>query len=187
MSFGSAFAQAALPPNPLGPPPNLVVEAARSLGINTCLTAITRISSLAIAGSRTHDVLVDWDRAQPDRGAFFSLLGVNFGATSLAATITVIPQESNGCTLAAERISVAPYACRSIAEVELKGYTATALLPTFTVYTQPSDPGSSVSLLDSPPGCLVIRRYVQYGWKDPAAAAAAPAVAAPPAARPATR
>jgi hypothetical protein len=149
---------------------NLVAEAARGLGITTCLPAITRLAALATAGSRSHDILVDWDRAQPDRGAFFTLLGVNFGGQSVAATMTVIPQGDNGCTISAERISVAPYTCRSIADVELKGYTATSLLPTFTVYTLASDPGSSVSLLDSPPNCLVIRRYVQYGWKDPAAA-----------------
>ena len=52
------------------------------------------------------------------------------------------------------------------------GYTATRLLPTFTVYTLAQDPGSSVSLIDSPPSCLVIRRYVQYHWKEPVGARA---------------
>jgi hypothetical protein len=148
---------------------NLAAEAASSLGVKTCLPAVTRISALAIAGSRNHDVLVDWDRAQPDAGPFFSLMGVNFGGQSVAATLMAVPQGNDGCTIAAERISVAPFTCQSIAEVELKDYSATRLLPTFTVYTQASDPGSSVSLIDSPPSCLVIRRFVQYGWKEPAA------------------
>jgi hypothetical protein len=160
---------------PVGPaPPNLVAEAARSLGVKRCLPAISRLSAVAVAGSRAHDVLIDWDRAQPDGGPFFSLLGINFAGQSLAATITAIPQGDGGCTISAERVSVAPFTCQSIAEVELTGYSATHLLPTFTVYTQAQDPGSSVTLIDSPPSCLVIRRYVQYGWKDPAAAAAAP-------------
>lgn len=161
-----------LPPAPnFAPatPPNLVVEAARTLGVVKCLPAITRLSTVAIAGSRTHDVLVDWDRAKPDGGPFFSLVGVSFGQQSLAATITAVPQGDNGCTIAAERISVAPYTCQSIAQVELNGYTATQLLPTFTVYTQAQDPGASVTLIDNPPSCLVIRRHVQYGWTDPAA------------------
>jgi hypothetical protein len=153
-----------------GPAPNLVARAARELGVVTCLAAVDRLSSVAIAGSRNHDVLIDWDRAQPDSGPFFSLSGINFAGQSIAATITAIPDTNKGCTVAAERISVAPFTCQSIAEVELKGYTATPLLPTFTVYSSPQDPGSSVSLIDSPPSCLVIRRLVRYGWKDSAAA-----------------
>jgi hypothetical protein len=66
-----------------------------------------------VQGARSHDVLLDWDRKQPD------------------------------------------------AE------------PVFSVYTDPKEPTSSVSLIDSPPGCLVIRRFVEYGWKDPGAAGAA--------------
>ena len=168
LGLGPVLAQTAAPAAP-----NLLVEAARSLGIQQCLPAVTRLASLAVAGSRMHDVLVDWDRAKPDGGPFFSLLGINYGGQSIAATITTIPQ-SDGCTVAAERISVAPYTCQSIAQVELKGYTANALLPTFTVYTRADDPGASVSLIDSPPGCLVIRRHVQYAWKDPAQNPSAP-------------
>lgn len=160
-------------PSPGAPPqPNLLQEAARSVGVRKCLPAVERLSALAIAGSRNHDVLADWDRAHPDDGAFFSLMGINYGGQSIAATITTIPQPDGSCTLAAERISVAPFTCQSIAEVELRGYRPTPLLPTFTVYTRPDDPGASVSLIDSPPGCLVIRRHVQYAWRDPGAAPA---------------
>ena len=168
LASGTLCAQGAVPAAAPSEP-NLVAEAARSLGIAHCLPAINRLSALAIAGSRGHDVLVDWDRAQPDAGPFFSLIGINFAGQSLAATITAVPQGNSGCTVSAERISVAPYTCQSIADVELRGYSVTRLLPTFTVYTQAQDPGSSVSLIASPPGCLVIRRYVNYGWKDPAA------------------
>lgn len=146
---------------------NLLSEAARAVGVRQCGVAIERLSALAIQGSRSHDVLVDWDRAQPDAGPFFSLMGINFQGQSIAATITAVPQGNDGCTVAAERVSVAPYTCESIASVELKGYAAHRLLPNFTVYTAQADPGASVSLIDSPPSCLVIRRHVQYGWKAP--------------------
>jgi hypothetical protein len=151
-------------------PANLAAEAAHAVGVTTCLPAITRLSALAVAGSKNHDMLMDWDHAQPDAGPFFSMLGINFGGQSLAATITAVPDAAKGCTVSAERISVAPFTCQSIADVELKGYSATRLLPTFTVYSLAQDPGSSVSLIDSPPSCLVIRRYVQYNWKEPAGA-----------------
>jgi hypothetical protein len=155
---------------PQGPQPqnNLLAEAARDIGVKQCLPAIDRLSALAVAGSQRHDLLVDWDRQGPDTGPFFSLMGISYGPQSVAATIMAVPQGNGGCTVSAERISVAPYTCKSIADVELKGYAATSLLPTFTVYTLKTDPGASVSLIDSPPGCLVIRRHVQYRWVDPA-------------------
>jgi hypothetical protein len=156
---------------PVPPGPNLLLEAARAVGVKRCLEAVERLSILAIAGSRNHDVLIDWDRKQPDAGPFFSMMGVSFGQQSIAATITAIPSADDSCTVSAERISVAPFTCQSIADVELKGYALTRLLPSFNVYTQPADPGASVSLIDSPPGCLVIRRHVQYAWKGAPAGA----------------
>lgn len=163
--------------------PNLLAEAAQSVGVKQCHSVVARLATLAIAGASAHDVLVDWDRARPDAGPFFSLVGVSYGqGQSAAATITVVPQPDGGCTVAAERISVAPFTCQSIAQAELKGYVGAALLPNFNVYTLRSDPGATVSLIDSPPSCLVIRRHVQYGWKDPAGT---PPAAAP--SQPATR
>lgn len=153
---------------------NLLEAAAQGVGVKQCLAAVARLSALAVAGSRSHDVLVDWDRAKPDAGPFFSLLGVNYGGQSAAATITAVPQQNGECTVAAERISVAPFTCQSIAQVELKGYQATSLLPNFTVYTLANDPGASVSLIESPPTCLVIRRHVQYNWKPAAASPVTP-------------
>ena len=120
-----------------------------------------------------HDVLLDWDRQRPDAGPLFSLIGLEFPNAGVAASITAVPDvASNTCTVAAERISVAPFTCASIAQQELPGYQMTRLLPIYAVYTDPKEPTSSVSLIDSPPGCLIIRRFVEYNWKDPAATAA---------------
>ena len=155
--------------------------AAASVGVKRCLPAITRLASLTVQGSRAHDVLLDWDRKRPDAGPVFSLIGIQFPNAGVAASITAIPDDSGACTVSAERISVAPFTCASVAEQELKNYKRTPLLPIYTVYTDDKEPTSSVSLIDSPPGCLVIRRYVEYGWRDPNAPvpAAAPAGQAP--------
>ncbi|BEP70489.1 MULTISPECIES: hypothetical protein [unclassified Variovorax] len=176
---GSALAQGVLAPP--AAPLDTLTRAAASVGVQRCLPAITRLATLTVQGSRAHDVLLDWDRKRPDAGPVFSLVGIQYPNAGVAASITAIPDDSGACTVAAERISVAPFTCASVAEQELKNYKRTPLLPIYTVYTDDKEPTSSVSLIDSPPGCLVIRRYVEYGWRDPNAPvpAAAPAGQAP--------
>jgi hypothetical protein len=180
---GAALAQGVLVPQaPAAPPQDTLTRAATSVGIKRCLPAITRLATLTVQGSRGHDVLLDWDRKRPDSGPMFSLIGIQYPNAGVAASITAIPDDTGGCTVSAERISVAPFTCASVAEQELKNYRVTQLLPIYAVYTDDKEPTSSVSLIDSPPGCLVIRRYVEYGWRDPSAAAAAtPAAPAAPA------
>ena len=177
---GSALAQGVLAPP--APPQDTLTRAATSVGVKRCLPAITRLATLTVQGSRSHDVLLDWDRKRPDSGPMFSLIGIQYPNAGVAASITAIPDDTGGCTVSAERISVAPFTCASVAEQELKSYRVTQLLPIYAVYTDDKEPTSSVSLIDSPPGCLVIRRYVEYGWRDPSAAGAAAATPASPAA-----
>ncbi len=177
---GAALAQGVLvPAGPPAAPQDMLTRAATSVGIRRCLPAISRLSALTVQGSRSHDVLLDWDRKRPDAGPMFSLIGIQYPNAGVAGSITAIPDESGNCTVSAERISVAPFTCESVAQQELARYRMTRLLPNYAVYTDDKEPTSSVSLIDSPPGCLVIRRYVEYGWKDPAAAPAG----APPAKR----
>ena len=160
------------------PPPaqDILTRAASSVGVKRCLPAISRLSGMTVQGARSHDVLLDWDRKQPDDGPVFSLIGLEYTNAGVAASITAIPESGGACTVSAERISVAPYTCASIAQQELVGYQMTKLLPIFSVYTDPKEPNSSVSLIDSPPGCLVIRRFVEYHWKNPAEAGPPPSV-----------
>jgi len=176
---GAAFAQGVLVPQaPPAQPQDTLTRAATSVGVKRCLPAITRLSTLTVQGSRSHDVLLDWDRKRPDGGPMFSLIGMEFPNAGVAASITAVPDDSGACTVSAERISVAPFTCASVGQQELSAYKMTRLLPNYTVYTDEKEPTSSVSLIDSPPGCLIIRRYVEYGWRDPAAAGASPAGAA---------
>ncbi len=175
----AALAQGVLVPQaPPAAAQDKLTRAATSVGVKRCLPAISRLSALTVQGSRSHDVLLDWDRRRPDAGPMFSLVGIEYPNAGVAGSITAIPDDSGNCTVSAERISVAPFTCESVAQQELAGYRMTRLLPNFAVYTDDREPTSSVSLIDSPPGCLVIRRYVEYGWKDPGtvptAATAAP-------------
>jgi len=167
---GTALAQGVLAP-PAAPAEKLS-QAAASVGIKRCLPAIQRLSTLTVQGSRSHDILLDWDKQQPDAGPMFSLIGIEYPNAGVAASITAVPDAGGTCTVSAERISVAPFTCASIAQQELSTHRMARLLPNYTVYIDDKEPTSSVSLIDSPPGCLVIRRFVEYKWRDPAAPAA---------------
>ncbi len=158
-------------PAPSAAPTGLVQDkltrAAASVGVKRCLPAISRLATLNVQGSRNHDVLLDWDRKNPDAGPVFSLIGLEYPNAGVAASITAVPEPGGACSIAAERISVAPFTCASIAQQELADHQMTRLLPNYAVYVDVKEPTSSVSLIDSPPGCLVIRRYVDYNWKEP--------------------
>ena len=98
-------------------------------------------------------------------------MGIEYPNAGVAASFTAVPDTTGTCSVAAERISVAPFTCASVAQQELGSYRMTRLLPNYTVYIDDKEPNSSVSLIDSPPGCLVIRRFVDYHWQDPTASA----------------
>ncbi len=151
----------------VSPPPNAAVSAIQNVGVKTCATAIERLSRLAIDRTVGHDLLLDWDRKKADAAPVFSLIGLQYANSGAAMSLTAVPSNDGSCTVAAERISSAPVSCQIVAESELRGMRATHLLPTFSVYADPNDRTATVSLIDAPPGCLVIRRYVEYNWQLP--------------------
>lgn len=162
---GFAQAQSVLAPPQAARVQNALSTAAANVGLTACKPALDRLSSLAINGTRNNDVLLDWDRKRPATSPVFAMVGLEYPNGGAAMSITTIPDGSGGCSVAAERISSAPIACEAVAGQELNGYRATRLLSNMTVYTDGKDPNSTVSLIDTPPGCLVIRRYVELNWK----------------------
>lgn len=169
-----AVPQGVLAP-PATAPQNTLAIAVANIGLTACQSALERLSSLGVQGTRANDVLVDWDRKRPATSSVFSMIGLEYANGGGAMTVNSVPEADGSCSLSAERITVAPFTCASVAQQELGGTQRTQLLPNFSVYTDSKDRTSSVSLIDSPPGCLVIRRYVEFNWKDPGAPAAAPA------------
>jgi len=145
-------------------PTNLLIQAGQTLGFHRCASALDQISARVLAGTRKHDIVLDWDRAHPDSGPFFSLTGMQFPAVSALLSLSIIPQENQSCAILVERISSAPIACHEVARSELAGYRATALVQAVTVYTSPAHAHEVVTLVDTPPACLIVRRQVDYGW-----------------------
>ena len=170
---GSVLAQAVLA-QPQAAPPNALAAAAQNLGLARCGPALERLSALGVQGARGNDVLVDWDRKRAATSPVFSMIGLDYGNGGAAMTVTAVPEADGSCSVSAERIAVAPIPCASVARQELPGTQRTQLLPNFAVHTDPKDRTSSVSLIDAPPGCLVIRRYVEFNWKDTPGPAALP-------------
>ncbi len=138
---------------------------------SACVSAGRRsstLTNLALDGVRGNDVLLDWDRRKKDSSPVFTLIGLDYPNGGAAFSMTAIPNDKGECSISAERISAAPVACNALAQQELAGYRMTRLLPTMAVYVDPKDDSAStVSLIDSPPGCLVIRRYVSFNWTPP--------------------
>lgn len=163
------LAQSVLAPARVAGPQNTLALAGASAGVKQCLPSLTALSALGIQGTSNNDVLLDWDRKRAASASpVFSLIGLDFPGAGAAMSVNAIPEPDGSCSILAERISVAPFACKTVAQQELTGYQATPLLSHMTVYTEPKDPGSSVSLIDTPPGCLVIRRYVKFSAKSAA-------------------
>lgn len=141
---------------------NALAAAVNNVGAKQCGSQITALSALGVQGASNNDVLLDWDHKRVNGSPIFSLIGLDYPSNAAAMSITAVPEADGTCSMSAERISVAPVACKTVAAQELQGYRATPLLRHMTVYTDGKDAGSSVSLIDSSPGCLVIRRYVAF-------------------------
>ena len=143
----------------------ILAKAAESVGVRQCLAAVATVSSRANVGATAQDVILDWDHGTPDAQAFFSLTGLEFGSRSAALSLTVVPEAGGGCSIMAERISGAPIACAVVAKSELTGYVGHPLLNTVEVFVNPRTPRETVTLVNTPPGCLIIRRQADYNWR----------------------
>ncbi|NML31018.1 hypothetical protein [Paraburkholderia antibiotica] len=161
-SFPAAFAQGVLVPQADQGPRNSLMQAASAIGARQCAPALNELSSLGVKGTTNNDVLFDWDRARGGNSAIFSLIGLESANGNAAMSLTGVPEADGSCSVSAERISVEPADCAAVARKQLPGYQGTRLLSHMMVYTDGKTPGSSVSLIDSKPGCLVIRRYVMF-------------------------
>ena len=167
-SSGHSFAQNVLAPEAqTGQSRNTLALFAASVGVRQCLPALTALSALGIRDTRNNDVLLDWDRTRPASSPVFSLIGLEYPTDNATMSVTAVPESDGSCSVSAERISFAPITCKLVARKELPGYQAAQLLHRMMVYTDAHDPGSSVSLIDSSSGCLVIRRYVKFSLLMP--------------------
>ncbi|MGZ2747238.1 hypothetical protein [Burkholderia stagnalis] len=150
---------------PANPPAiTVLAKAAQSVGIRRCYPAVDQVSNRMFANTRHADVALDWDRGDPDGEPLFSLSGLEYSNASAVLSLTTVPAPAGGCTILVERISSAPLPCREVARSELPGYRATPLVKAVTVYTEPSRSRETVTLVDAPPACLIVRRQVQYRW-----------------------
>jgi hypothetical protein len=158
-----AQSRSLLPEAPVAPQ-NLLAQAAAQVGLKRCLSAVTQVSSRALTGSTKHDIVFDWDHVHPDQGPFFSLTGMEFKSATALLSLSVAPLQTGNCAILVERISSAPIKCQEVANSELRGYHATPLVHAVTVYTTPTRPSETVTLVEAPPSCLIVRRQADYNW-----------------------
>jgi hypothetical protein len=146
------------------PAATALAKAAQAVGIRRCYQAVDQVSSRMFANTRHADVALDWDRGNPDGEPMFSLSGLEYADGSAVLSLTTVPEPSGGCTILVERISNESKPCAEVARSELSGYRATRLVKAVTVYTVPSRPRETVTLVDTPQACLIVRRQAQYRW-----------------------
>lgn len=149
---------------PLGNQIPILAQAANSIGIKRCYGAIAQISTRASSDSKKQDIVVDWDHRNPDDRPFFSLTAIEYPSAAAVLSLTAVGQPGGACSVLAERISSAAVACKEVARSELVGYHASPLVRAITVYNNPARPRETVTLVDAPPSCLIIRRQVEYDW-----------------------
>ncbi|WP_193102479.1 hypothetical protein [Burkholderia sp. Z1] len=142
----------------------VLAKSAREVGIRRCYAAVDQVSARMFANTRHVDVALDWDRRDPDVEPFFALAGLEYPNASAVLSLTTVPAQSGGCTILVERISSAPLSCNAVAASELRGYKGTELVKAVTVYANPGRSRETVTLVDTPPACLIIRRQVQFRW-----------------------
>jgi hypothetical protein len=117
-----------------------------------------------LAGAQHVDVALDWDRRNPDGEPFFALTALEYANAAAVMSLTTMPASAGGCTILVERISSEAQACKAVAKSELRDYKGTRLVAAVTVYANPTRPRETVTLVDAPPACLIIRRQVQFRW-----------------------
>ncbi|CAJ0809156.1 hypothetical protein LMG19083_04862 [Ralstonia psammae] len=146
------------------PAPTVLANAARTVGIRQCYSAVEQIAARVVGAAPQQDVVLDWDHAAPDAAPFFALSGFVAGAGPEVMTLATVPNERGTCAVLAERITPSPLACPVVATRELAGYRGTALVPGVQVYANPNRPHETVTLITAKPACLVLRRQVEYRW-----------------------
>ena len=145
-------------------PTTVLAQAAQSVGVRRCYSAINLVSSRVFSDAQHEDVVLDWDHKSPDTAPFFSLSGMEYQSGAAVFSLTTVPALMGGCAILAERISSAPLSCKDVARSELAGYHGTPLVKAVTVYTAPGRPRETVTLVDAPPSCVIVRRQVQFEW-----------------------
>lgn len=142
----------------------LLTQAARQLGIRKCLPAIAAISERGTAGATQQDIVLDWDRRQPDNAPVFALTGLGIGQQRAALTITAIPLQVGNCAVMVERISQASVDCTAVATNEFPNYPSAPLIDKIRVYQNPVNANETYTLISSDKSCLIIRRQSSFQW-----------------------
>ncbi|QVN22999.1 hypothetical protein [Burkholderia pyrrocinia] len=153
-----------LPPEAPNRSQTVLAQAARTIGVRRCQAAVDQVSNRMFAQAKHTDVALDWDRNNPDGEPFFSLSGLEYQDTSAVLSLTTVPSTSGGCTILVERISSAPTSCKEVVRSTLAGYKSTPLVKAVTVYVNPARPRETVTLIDAPPSCLIVRRQTEFHW-----------------------
>jgi hypothetical protein len=142
----------------------VLARAAQQVGVRQCAQAVEAVSRRMSSGTAREDVILDWDHLHPDGEPLFSMTGLQYANNAALLSLTAVPEAADNCAVLVERISVSPKACPAVVHQDLTGWRGTSLVRWVGVYANPALPRETVTLVDAPHACLVLRRQVAYGW-----------------------
>ena len=148
-------------------PTPLVVLAAKKIGIQACLPAITQVAYKYTAGATDQDITLDWNRKAPNSAPFFSMTAMSHGTEHAVLSITAIPLDRHGCALMVQRVFSSTDSCSLIAQRDLSAYVGGRLIDGVLVYSDPSHPQSNYTLVQNSNNCAVIFRTDIPRWSPP--------------------
>lgn len=145
----------------------LVVLAAKKLGIQACLPALTQAAEENTKGATDQDIVLDWNRKSPNSSPFFTMTALGSGSEHAVLSITAIPLPRRGCALMVQRVFSSPESCSVIAQRDLSAYVGGRLIEGVLVYNNPRQPAETYTLMQNSNNCTVIFRNDTPRWSPP--------------------
>lgn len=143
----------------------LVALAAKKIGVKVCLEAITKVATDNMAGVVDQNIVVNWNKKDPNGEPFFSMTALGAGEQRAILSITAIPlAQHKGCALMVERIFTSAQLCSVIGNNQLSTFVGGSLIKGVFVYQDPENREETYTLMQNSNNCTVIFRREIPKW-----------------------
>lgn len=143
----------------------LVALAAKKIGVKACLEAITKVATDNMVGAVDQDIVINWNKKDPNGEPFFSLTALGAGEQRAILSITAIPlAQHKGCALMVQRVFTSTQLCSDIANNQLSTFVGGSLIKGVFVYQDPENREETYTLMQNSNNCTIIFRREIPKW-----------------------